>query len=239
MAHYHRSRYLPRVLACIVATACTSSDLMGEIKLADLEFADPVLQTCVLDAAVRNEWRLSGQISHIECTNSQSEKIKKLDGIEALINLQSLDLSHNAISDPILLDELRHLERLDLDNNEIQSVRLRRLHETLRALSLNNNKITDVTWLATYYRLEHLSLSHNRLRLIPAIVGLDSLRSLDLSYNDIVDVTPLKRLTHVETINVKNSPLDCSALEESVSILPQGVDIFTDCELSNKTEPRD
>jgi len=225
-----RLRHITSVLGYLVIAACSSPDLSsGDVEIVDLEFEDPVLKSCISALASRNDWRLSGQVSHLECTNSQADKIRTLDGIEALINLQSLNLAHNTISDPVLLDELRRLTILHLGHNDIQLVRFSRLHETLEALNLDNNKIYDVTWLATFYRLEQLSMSQNQLRLIPAVVGLDSIKSLDLSHNDIVDVTPLKTLPIVESINLQDNSLDCAAIDDLKRSLPSGVDILTDC----------
>lgn len=234
-------RHVPGILlGFLVIAACSPPDISsGNVEIADLEFEDPVLQSCVLATASRNDWNVSGQVTELECTSSGTDKIRKLGGIEALINLQSLDLSNHAISDPVLLDELHHLTILDLGHNDIQLVHFSRLHETLLSLILDDNRIHDISWLATFYRLEHLSLNQNRLRLIPAVVGLESIKSLDLSHNEIDDAMPLESLESIESINLQGNPLNCEAIKNVMRLLPSDVKILTDCELPEPKVQKD
>ena len=170
-----------------------------------LKFADPVLKTCVMQEAKSQGWKTSGQITRLVCTNPEGAVIERLDGIENLVNLLLLDLAHNSISDIHLIGRLKHLERLDLGYNRIQTIEFSRLRISLRTLNLDHNMIADISWLPALSHIEDLSISHNRLQDIQAVAALTDLESLDLSNNQIVSITPLESLRVVRDIDIGNN----------------------------------
>ena len=66
-------------------------------------FTDLGLQTCVLGQAASNGWATTNEITALDCSNSGLES---LEGIEALSNLESLDLSGNSDLTCAELDDL-------------------------------------------------------------------------------------------------------------------------------------
>ena len=96
--------------------------------IGELQFADPGLRACVLAEAERRGWDTSGRMTEPVCTNPEGDQVEDLAGIENLVNLQLLDLAHNAISDISLMDNLdwlpplRHIEDLSVNHNQLQNL---------------------------------------------------------------------------------------------------------------------
>ena len=86
---------------------------------------------------------------------------KSLIGLETATNLQTLDLSHNAISDVTPLANLVNLQ----------------------TLILSDNQVSDVTPLANLVNLQTLDLSHNAISDVTPLANLDRLRQLDVRAN--------------------------------------------------------
>jgi hypothetical protein len=98
--------------------------------------------------------------------------IEDLSGVEYCVNVNSLDLSRNRIS------ELRPLAGLT----------------NLQTLMLADNEISDVDPLAALEGLEELDLSGNQIEDVNALVALTALRYLNLAGNPIRDLDPIERL---------------------------------------------
>ncbi|NKB33807.1 MAG: hypothetical protein GKR91_11980 [Pseudomonadales bacterium] len=83
--------------------------------LNNLPFTDSVLQSCVLDEAAANGWATVGEMTSLVCDGSG---ITDLTGIDALLDLATLDLSNNPFTDISLLENLTNLTALDLTGND-------------------------------------------------------------------------------------------------------------------------
>jgi internalin A len=180
--------------------------------VADLQFADSRLAACVAEAAQKHQWPDAGHVTALRCNNTYGGRISKLDGIENLVNLERLDLAHNAVTDTELLASLAQLKFVDLSYNAIDTFRsLGTRHVTY--LNLDHNKITRVDWLDDFLSLESLSLSHNRIADISPLTGKATLRELDLSSNDLADVTALSDLMALRHLDLSRNRLtDVAAL---------------------------
>jgi len=153
----------------------------------------------------------------------EDEDIKPL---RYMINLTSLDLNHNPISDfsPIAdltnLTELRILDNTATDltplagltNLETLELSLRYFYDTditpLKGLtnltsfrlSLGGSQVSDVSRLAELTNLTRLDLWHNQIVDLTPLAGLTHLRYLDLSFNEVYDITPLANVTSLRDL---------------------------------------
>lgn len=181
-------------------------------KISELPFVDPVLRSCVLDEAARNNWTVSGEVRNLTCSGTERPtKVTRLSGIENLVNLGEVDLSGNNIHDTSVLGQLAHLESLDLSSNAIISPELHGLRATLRSLDLDENQITTLEWVRDLPLLESLSVAHNRIISVDALGGLDRLRMLNLAHNEISNVAALVNLPRLEVLDLEANPVRNSA----------------------------
>ena len=94
-----------RRIACI-AVVLAALSLVGcpqpasvYIAVEDLPFDDSTLRACAITTAKREGWVDAGHVTRLRCVNPVGNHITSLAGVENLVNLEELDLAHNAITD--------------------------------------------------------------------------------------------------------------------------------------------
>jgi len=97
---------------------------------------DPGLQACIDQALGRSEETDPASITLLACPGSG---VETLAGIEALVNLEQLELSDNDISNLSPLIALKKLRVLGLRNNAVGDIRPLDELPILRFLSLEGN----------------------------------------------------------------------------------------------------
>ncbi|CAF1200319.1 unnamed protein product [Rotaria sordida] len=114
------------------------------------------------------------RIHSLNFNNLRDKKIRYIENLQTLINLENLDLSNNLIEK---IDGLKTLKKL-------------------KSLSLANNFINTIINLEDLSRLENLNFHHNQIHTIPIWFGkkLTSLKILNLSNNHISSFDQIARL---------------------------------------------
>jgi len=103
---------------------------------------------------------------------------ENISGLEHAVNLISLGLFQNNISDVSPLASLINLTSLDLDHNhQISDITPLASLNNLTSLDLRWNQISDITPLASLTNLERLDLRHNPLSQESVVVHVPALRS--------------------------------------------------------------
>ncbi len=164
-----------------------TSDVIPVIsKVHALTFADKKLSDCVLREAEASSVTYVHELKSLDC---HSGEIKSAEGIEQLVNLESLNLSHNEISiidlssnlfltklnlgfnrlARISLEQNTHLKKLNLHYNQLSSIKLRR-NRSLTELNLSYNKIDSI------------DISHN-IALRSVNLEANNIESIDISSN--------------------------------------------------------
>ncbi len=151
-------------------------------------FADPVLEAMIRSAMGKPEGEITFAeaqgVTRMDLTDSLQRQLSEftpitnLDGLEAFTNLESLDLSQNAVTD---ISPLAGLTKLT-------------------ALSLAGNPVTDVAPLAKLTNLKLLILSNCQAQDYSALSNLINLQVLWLDNSTISDVSPLVSLTNLQTL---------------------------------------
>ncbi len=204
----------------------------------EIAFSDPQLEEGVREALGKPEGRLyTHQLLTLIELDLSGRGIRELEGIEGIRNLRVLDLSDNQIEDLTPLHGLRKLQKLNLGENQgleiglmpkmpkLEELRLRNCSivdiswlekfPNLKVLDLSRNQIEDVKPLAQMTQLKKLNLRENRVRDITALAEMKQLTYLNLHSNeDIQDLTPLKNLTMLNSLILRNVPIG-----DQVSIL--------------------
>ncbi len=104
--------------------------------------------------------------------------ISKIEGLEKLTELRSLDLGCNEFLEIKGLEKLVNLEYLDLCNN----------------------KISEITGLENLTNLKGLLLAGNKIREIKGLENLVNLFYLDLSENPISEIKGLENLVNLKQV---------------------------------------
>jgi len=131
------------------------------------------------------------RIHSLNFNNLRDKKIRYIENLQTLINLENLDLSNNLIEK---IDGLKTLKKL-------------------KYLSLANNFISTIINLEELNRLENLDLHQNQIHSIPIWFGkrLTSLKILNLANNQISSfdqITRLRGLYQLRELYLQGNPID-------------------------------
>ncbi|KAF8367716.1 iglr-3 [Pristionchus pacificus] len=112
--------------------------------------------------------------------------ISKIDpmALSPLINLISLDLSHNSLK-ILSMHPLRRLRTLLLSHNELQYLPDLSHFTSLRMVDLSCNRLVAISSVLLPPRIESLLIKKNALTAIPALPSLSILQELDISGNPL------------------------------------------------------
>lgn len=111
--------------------------------------------------------------------------ISKIEGLENLTELQSLDLFGNEIFEIKGLEKLINLEYLDLNGSEITEIKGLENLKNLKGLILKANNINEIRGLENLVNLLYLDLSENP---ISEIKGLENLVNLKYLILDDIEI---------------------------------------------------
>ncbi|CAF3709392.1 unnamed protein product [Rotaria sp. Silwood1] len=131
------------------------------------------------------------RIHILNLNNLRDKKIRYIENLQTLINLENLDLSNNIIEK---IDGLKTLKKL-------------------KYLSLANNFINTIINLEDLLRLENLDLHQNQIHTIPIWFGkkLTLLKYLNLSNNQISSfdqIARLRTLYELREIHLQGNPIE-------------------------------
>ncbi len=98
-------------------TAVSARDPVPD-PFAELVFPDAALESCIRDAAQMQAISLPEEFTSLDCSTS-ALKIRNIDGLDALTNLNSLDLSGSEILDLSALGSLGALTSLSLRDSTV------------------------------------------------------------------------------------------------------------------------
>jgi hypothetical protein len=128
--------------------------------------------------------------------------VHDITGLEYGLNLQTLILSDNYISDISVLAGLTQLDMLLANQNQIREISVLRRLPQLRHLDIHQNGIHEIEVIAILKDLEVLYIRENSIRDIAPIQDLTKLRQLSIRYNPVSDISPLADLTQIEELDL-------------------------------------
>ena len=184
---------------------------------------------------------------------ARNRNINNIYGIEFCINLDTLNIGENSISDLLSLSNLKQLTILNVDNNNIDDISPLKGSYTLvnlnlnnnylnsidalsnltklTGLFLNNNAIQDITSLSNLLNLKYLAVGGNPIENFESIGNLDSLNTLEVLNLNQFDFSHIRNISNLQTLYLTNTPvinLDPIANITSLKNL-----IMKNCSLSN------
>lgn len=132
--------------------------------------------------------------------------VRSLEGIQHLINVESLFFGNNDISDLTPLSNLVNLKGLSLQENQILDISPLSNLTQLTHLTIWDNQISDITALSELTNLVFLSLGGNQINDISSLTELANLVFLDLGSNRITDLRPLNDL-NLQEVNLRDQTI--------------------------------
>jgi Leucine-rich repeat (LRR) protein len=129
---------------------------------------------------------------------ADSMGIADLTGLEQCINIRTLSLANNQITDVGAIAPLTKLEYLDLSQNQISEINALAGLTGLWNLNLRYNQISSIDSLSGLINLQYLFCSSNPFSDIEPLAGLTKLIDLELMNNEISDIDPLAGLTNLQ-----------------------------------------
>ncbi|EFX71374.1 hypothetical protein DAPPUDRAFT_308901 [Daphnia pulex] len=148
--------------------SCKGLRTLKQHHIVDLEATQLKVTISELISSL-SDWTIENLRSLVvsDCTFVDSSKVAVMVSLSRLKNLRTLNVSYTEFNNhglEIIVEDLRHLECLDLSETRVSEISpLRKCRTRLRALVLHNLKISDAA--------------------IPVIIDLPRLRHLDVSRN--------------------------------------------------------
>ncbi|KAH9037872.1 L domain-like protein [Lactarius pseudohatsudake] len=149
-------------------------------------------------------------------------RISKITGLQGVgETLRSLELGGNKLRKIENLDALVNLEELWLGKNKIAKLENFSGLKSLKILALQSNRITKIENLEALVNLEELYLSHNGVEYLENLEHNTKLTTLDVGSNFISEVENLSHLNHLTELWINNNKINTlQALEPQLGTLP-------------------
>ncbi len=204
-----KNRLILLTVLCVIGLAACSTPSVAETQMPTVvRFVDSTLEALVRGSLGKPDGDITQSdiqaVTRMDFSNAWSQylpqgtPIHDLGGLEAFTNLESLDLSDQAITDISALQGLTGLT----------------------SLSLAGNPVADISPLAELTNLKLLILSGSKAQDYSVLSNLINLQVLMLDNSTISDLNPLAGLTNLNTLYLTNAPVDdLSPLENIYSTL--------------------
>jgi hypothetical protein len=160
-----------------VNPACSSND-------QPIPVPDAALQKAIRDALGKATGDLTcldmALLTELDNTVATEKGISSLEGLQYAINLRDAQLGENAITSATPLKDLKKLEWLNLNNNQISDLTSFQNLTSLRGLFLSgtSNPYTDITPIAGLTQLEQLDIGGHDLGDIDFLADFSKLTRL-------------------------------------------------------------
>jgi internalin A len=148
----------------------------------------------VLDLSDCNLYSIPREILNIRWLTTVdlgSNKIKKIENLHTLVDLQKLVLVKNEITRIENLESLENLSFLDLEDNYIEKIENLDKNNNLHTLGLSANRIEKISGMLQLQKLRTLYVGHNGLKDISELERLPELTRIVLSNNMLTTLRPL------------------------------------------------
>ncbi|MHA1301617.1 MAG: leucine-rich repeat domain-containing protein, partial [Candidatus Helarchaeota archaeon] len=126
------------------------------------------------------------------------------------------------------LNDLSHLEELNLSKNKILELEGLNNLRNLRKLYLTDNWLTKLGGLDNLDRLEILEIKQNKISKIEGLSNLTQLRKLNLSENKISKLEGLNTLSQLNELIIENNPMTEEEHELSKLVAKKGISVIKD-----------
>ena len=146
------------------------------------------------EAAVSSGIKTPGQYA------TTTGKIKDLSGIEAFVNITSLNCGFEELTSLPNLSSLTKLQRLTCNFNQLASLPNLSALTKLQTLYCGNNQLTNLPDLSALTNLTQLHCIENQLTTLPDLSSLTNLTMLSVGDNQLTSLPDLSTLTKLDSL---------------------------------------
>ncbi|KAJ8589004.1 L domain-like protein [Rhizopogon salebrosus TDB-379] len=202
---------------------------------------DDMSSLTVLDLSFNLLRHVPEALSHLHSLKTVyfvQNKISKITGLGSVgATLRSLELGGNRIRHIEGLDALVNLEELWLGKNKLTKLENLSKLSSLKILSLQSNRITKIEGLDQLANLEELYLSHNGVERLEGLENNKKLRTLDAGANFIPAIENISHLVSLEELWFNNNKIpDLRALEPQLKNMASLETIYLEGNPCQQTE---
>ncbi|MBE0364323.1 hypothetical protein PULV_a2629 [Pseudoalteromonas ulvae UL12] len=98
-------------VSALLLAACSDDD---PVNISDVTFADSQIKSCIDKLVEDNTYQYTYEITSLSCPATAETPVLKLDGIESLSELTSLQLTYNGVTSLLPLSDLTSLKSVNL-----------------------------------------------------------------------------------------------------------------------------
>ena len=160
-----------------------------------------------------------------------SRGIESIEGLEHAVNLTRLDLFENQLNSLTLPEDMSRLTWVDASFNKLTSVNLPDSLSNLEELHLGFNRLTGLELLAGLTSLTWLDLSFNQLTDLEVPGDMRSLRWLWLDENQLTRLSLPTGLSRLTVLILGDNPLTALAVPAGTSLQASSLRLSTPLDL--------
>ncbi|KAJ3686408.1 hypothetical protein LUZ61_015572 [Rhynchospora tenuis] len=134
-------------------------------------------------------------------------EVLKIEELGHFRSLEILELGSNRLKIMENLETLTNLQELWLGRNRIKAINLCGL-KCIKKLSLQSNRLTSMLGLQECVALEELYLSHNGIQNMEGLSTLQNLRVLDVSSNKLSSINDIDNLNNLEDLWLNDNQIE-------------------------------
>ncbi|WP_404459812.1 leucine-rich repeat domain-containing protein [Sutcliffiella horikoshii] len=123
----------------------------------------------------------TGDMESLTTFYAPNKGITALEGLQYAVNMESLEIPHNAIEDVTPIANLTKLTHLSIWDNNISDISALELLTNLSYLDMDTNNISDITPLKDMQKLETLWLKDNPITDVSLLLDLPALTEVYLT----------------------------------------------------------
>ncbi|MEY8516671.1 leucine-rich repeat domain-containing protein [Lachnospiraceae bacterium 29-84] len=134
-------------------------------------------------------------------------RIKSLEGIGYLSNLESLGLKDHHMADIHGIETLKKLMVLELGYNNLKNLKALSALTNLEVLNVGFNRLSSLRGVEKLKKLQRLEAMGNQLKNAEELEGLKNLRELELSGNKLKDLSFARKLARLKVLSANENRL--------------------------------
>ena len=191
-------------VSCVIFSIVTLNASAQTVNIPDTN-----LRAAIADALGKapNARITVSEMATLRELHALSMDIKNLEGLQAAVNLENLELNNNTISDLSPLTGLIKLRHIGVEENVISDLSPLQGLINLEQLRLAHNVISDLSPLQGLINLRGIGLHHNAISDLSPLAGLVKLEWIGMSDNPLADLAPLSGLTNLHNFHGWGTPV--------------------------------
>ena len=148
-------------------------------------------------------------LKNLKCLELRGTNIDDTSVLQNLEHLEILDISGtDHLFEVSGLEKLHSLKHIELEFNQINSIEKISAHENLKSLNLRAGEIRHISGLEKFPNLTDLDMASNPITRIEGLDQLKLLKSLNISTTWVTKIEGLEYLINLETLNLHNQDIE-------------------------------